>query len=101
MAERLSSGVIDVTLADRAKTHGAFEENAWLAMALRSIIRSGSNWKHLSVAQQLSLDEIALKQARILSKGADPHNQEPWLDIAGYATLGANHHVYISPTEQS
>jgi hypothetical protein len=95
VAEKLTSNLIDVTLADRAKTHGAYEENARIAMVIREAMRKGGNWQLLSTAQRLSLEEIALKQARICSVGAEPSNQEPWLDIAGYATLGANHYVDV------
>lgn len=79
---------IDKTLEDRGKTHGDFEENALVAQAIRTALREGGNWDSLFAHQQLALDEIALKMARIVSKGADRNFKEPWHDIEGYAKLG-------------
>lgn len=57
---------------------------------LREEMRVMGNWNALHSSQQLALDEIALKLARILSPGADPHLKEHWHDIQGYAKLGEN-----------
>jgi hypothetical protein len=79
---------LTVTFKQRGSTHGSYEENAEVTMAIRNIMRTAGNWNNLSMAQRLSLDEIALKLARIVSKGADPHFKEHYHDIQGYAKLG-------------
>lgn len=75
------------TLNDRGKTHGKFSDNADLTVILRYELRRAPGWKRISNVQQLVLDEIMLKVARILSEGAPVTFSEPWHDIAGYATL--------------
>lgn len=79
---------VEQTLAQRGSTHGDFAENAVVAGAIRSTMRNAGNWKMLPAAQQLALDEIALKIARIVSSGAPVDFKEPWLDIQGYGKLG-------------
>lgn len=73
---------------ERSRTHGSFEENGIMAQTARVWLRSGSNWNMLHPAQQLALDEIVLKMARILSLGVGHTVEEHWNDIAGYATKG-------------
>lgn len=82
------SHLLETTLQQRGSTHGDFSENAVIAQDLRTRIRAARNWDKLRPAQQLALDEIALKMARILSDGSDPAFAEHWHDIQGYATLG-------------
>lgn len=82
---------INRVLDERGKTHGLFSENAAIAMETRSIWHQSPNWPNLSPSQQLALDEIALKIARILSTGSDPKATEPWVDVAGYSALGLKH----------
>jgi hypothetical protein len=79
---------LTVTFKQRSGTHGRFNENANIAMQTRKLWHSTGNWQALAPAQQLALEEIALKVARILSTGADPHFKEHWFDIGGYAKLG-------------
>lgn len=81
---------IDATLEQRGSTHGDFGENAHVALGVRAIMRGAGNWKSLKPQQQLALDEIALKVARIVSGGAPADFKEPWHDIQGYAKLGEN-----------
>jgi hypothetical protein len=82
---------IDEVLKDRGQTHGLFSENAVMTQELRTTFRLAPNWELLSPSQRLALDEIALKIARMLSTGVDPKNPEHFLDICGYAALGARH----------
>lgn len=77
-AEQISS--------ERGKTHGSFATNADIAMRARLANRTYGWWGLLTPVQQLALDEIELKKARILSGSAD--FKEHWDDIAGYANLG-------------
>ena len=75
------------TLRERGSTHGDFNDNAWIAQQLRGMFRAMPNWDNLSNIQKTALDEMALKIARIGSKGSDPYFLEPWHDIGGYAAL--------------
>lgn len=84
----MTPDTLTATLADRGKTHGNFMDNSTIGMLLRCTWRAAPNWNRLSPVQQLALDEIALKIARILSAGSDPNNPEHWHDLAGYAILG-------------
>lgn len=70
----------------RGQTHGNFINNADIALTLRSVMRSANNWQRLSRSQQLALEEIALKIARITT--GDPKFRDSWLDLVGYSKLG-------------
>lgn len=78
------------TLTARGKTHGDFRDNGWIACQLRETFRRMPNWPNMAPSMQLALDEMALKIARMGSSGADPFYDEPWRDIAGYATVILN-----------
>ena len=78
---------LTITFKQRSGTHGTFTENGRIAMQMRELFRSTGNWQALNPAQQLALDEMALKLARILSTGADPHFKEHFHDLQGYAKL--------------
>lgn len=75
-----------LTLAERGTTHGDFGNNAIAALAIRATLRAATNWRDLRPAQQLALEEIALKMARIVTGGAG--HKDSWHDIQGYAKLG-------------
>lgn len=72
-------------LSEREKTHGDFGRVAALVGKLRELNliyrREG-----LSAAQQMALEMIFLKIARIVC--GDPNHADHWDDIAGYAMLG-------------
>jgi hypothetical protein len=72
-------------LAERAKTHGSFMDNAELSQGMKNVWRSGRNWQSLTDAQREAFEMIATKMSRILSG----NNNEPdhWADIAGYSRL--------------
>lgn len=72
-------------LADRETTHGDFPETADIAQALKTILRSSRNWDDLAAEQRESLELICTKLARIGC--GNPHEQDHWKDIAGYAEL--------------
>lgn len=81
VAEPVSDGLTTL-LADRAKTHGDFAENAAAAQVLKHVFKT--HGKHtLTDVQAEGLDLIALKLSRILT-GA-PNNPDNWDDLAGYA----------------
>lgn len=69
---------------NRDHQHGGMEFVGELAQDLKESMRIGKNWDRLSAGRREALDMIAHKIARILS-GADPHDQQHWEDVAGYA----------------
>ncbi len=75
-------------LADRATTHGSFDDNADIAQALKEFWREHDSWDAMTTVQREGLDAIALKLCRILS--GQPDFKDHWADIAGYATLVAD-----------
>lgn len=79
---------IQETLAQRAKTHGDFQENGRIMQALKNQMLYSVNWCHLPDEQKEALQMIQHKIGRILSG----NNNEPdhWKDISGYATLIEN-----------
>ncbi len=80
-------------LNERETAHGDWRHTAALAQGIKDNWR---NCRSLSESQREALDMIATKIARILSGNAD--EPDHWRDIAGYATLAAEHLVY--PREQ-
>lgn len=83
---------VNNTLAQRAKTHGAFSTHAQLSQQLKSVIKtfvpagaSTPSWERLSDTQREALDMIMHKTARILN--GDPDEPDHWHDIAGYSEL--------------
>lgn len=75
-------------VAERAKTHGDFNQVALLSEELKVTLRCGPNWNHLAVRKREALDMIAVKMARILC--GDAAHADHWRDIAGYAALGGD-----------
>ena len=74
-----------MTMPNRDHQHGGMESVGQLAQNIKSAMRyGGSNWGRLTPGECEALDMIAHKIARILS-GADPHDSEHWIDLAGYA----------------
>lgn len=73
------------TLKARNSTHGDYHEQAELAAALRHTMQSGKYWRKLTNQEEDALLMIAVKISRILT--GNPHFEDSWHDIAGYATL--------------
>lgn len=78
---------INNILADREKAHGEFWKTAEIAQELKTVLATHAQ-SVLDPVQSEALDMISSKMARILS--GDPDHVDHWIDIAGYATLGAN-----------
>lgn len=76
-------------LSDRESTHGSFERTARITQALKAAMRISKNHPHLPPIMAEALDMISSKMARVLS--GDPTHADHWDDIAGYATLVADH----------
>lgn len=79
---------VAITLTDRAKTHGAFAENAAYAQQIKRIFHAAPCWNGLHDVHKEALHMIALKLSRILSGQAD--YKDHWQDIEGYSRLAHN-----------
>lgn len=76
---------LDETLAERGARYGNFAEHARITQALKHVMALESGWAALSDDQREALEMIAHKIGRILN--GDPHYDDSWRDIAGYARL--------------
>lgn len=74
-------------LAERQRTHGAFDQVAALSQELRAALSAQPQWRELSVRHREALGMIASKMARIVC--GDANFADHWDDIAGYAALAA------------
>jgi hypothetical protein len=72
-----------VVVPDRQKTHGKFHEYAYIAQALKDIIKDSPNYIRLMSSQKEGLDMICGKIARICT--GNPDEPDHWVDIGGYA----------------
>ena len=87
----MATNTLTDTLAERAKTHGNFEQVADFAQQLKDTMRDAPNWATddtMNQDQYEALEMIASKLARILC--GNQHEPDHWRDIAGYAMLVAN-----------
>ena len=76
---------LEETLKERGARYGDFTDNAWLAQALKGIIRQGAGYGRLRPVHKEALDQICSKMSRIVT--ASPEYRDNWDDIAGYATI--------------
>ena len=79
------SSDVNKTLDERGERYGKFTNHAELSQKLKQAMKEKATWGNLSPSQQVSLEMIAHKIARILN--GDPNFADNWHDIAGYATL--------------
>lgn len=79
---------IHAILDKRKKTHGEYRDHARISQLLKNVMASGERWPELDDHEKETLEMVAHKVARILS--GDPHFQDHWQDIAGYAQLSAD-----------
>ena len=75
----------DPLLVEREKTHGDWRDTAAKAQALKETL-AFNKLSRLEVYNE-ALDMIATKLARIIC--GNEKTKDHWLDIAGYAKLGA------------
>jgi hypothetical protein len=78
---------LDKILVERGKTHGDYSHHSACSQQIKTVIRSWG-YENLSIHERETLEMIAHKMARILT--GDPHFEDHWRDIAGYATLSAD-----------
>jgi hypothetical protein len=68
---------------NRDEQHGGMEAVGSVSQQIKQAMRGSRNWSRLTSGHQEALDMVAHKIARVLS-GADPHDPEHWVDVAGY-----------------
>jgi hypothetical protein len=77
----------DTILTARNATYGDYDHQAAFAQDLKDSMGQAPNWRDLKPSQRESLEMIATKISRILH--GNPDHADSWVDIAGYANLGA------------
>lgn len=75
-------------LAERGKTHGDYTDHAEITQQIKQIMRAQKKWSELANHERETLDMIAHKIGRVLA--GNPHFEDHWRDMAGYATLSAD-----------
>lgn len=83
--DTVSMDLVNEVLEQRQKVHGSYHDYANINGSIMKLIRSTANYEKLENKERSSLDMIVSKISRILS--GDPHFEDHWVDIAGYATL--------------
>ena len=82
---------IDATLSERGQRYGKFEDHAEHSIAIKAVLftlMGEEKAKTLKADQVEAICMIAHKLARITN--GDPHYDDSWRDVAGYAQLVAN-----------
>jgi DNA-binding PucR family transcriptional regulator len=79
---------VAAVLDARQHTHGDYTDHAAVTQDLKRVMASTSRWDLLHDHERETLEMIAHKIGRILS--GNPHFNDHWLDIAGYAKLSAD-----------
>lgn len=79
---------LDRLLSERASTHGDYSDHASFTQQIKHICHGSKNWEKMNSHQRETLDMIAHKIGRILA--GDPHFDDHWKDISGYAKLTAD-----------
>lgn len=83
----VAGGTVESIIAQRHEKHGDWRERSNLSQSLKTVMGLDMNSK-LRPDEREALEMIAVKISRILS--GDPHLEDHWRDIAGYATLAAD-----------
>ena len=83
--DKVDMELVNEVLEQRKKVHGSYEDYANINASIMAIARNSLNYDRLTNKERSSLDMILSKVSRILS--GDPHHEDHWVDIAGYATL--------------
>jgi len=76
---------INVTLAERAHTHGNFEDTAAIIQQLKYTAQQGARYSEMNSVQREALEMILHKIGRIVN--GNPNHMDSWHDLIGYATL--------------
>lgn len=86
--ERDPMTTTEALVAERGSTHGDWLENAEIIQATKRLWQTRPGWANLHPHERETLDMIAVKVGRILA--GDPHFEDHWRDICGYAKLSAD-----------
>lgn len=78
---------VDQVLSVRGERYGPFVDQFYMAQYFKDIMRKEPNWQNMAVHKREALDQITLRISRIIHGDAD--YEDSWLDIEGYAKLGA------------
>lgn len=78
---------IKTVLAEREKTHGAFEIHATVTQELKAVVNQHmlDQGRELNSSMQEAVDMICHKIGRVVA--GNPKHCDHWDDIAGYALL--------------
>ena len=76
---------IEKTLSDRGARYGRFEDGAEIMQQLKLVSHGSSGWERMKPIQREAMDMIMHKIGRVLN--GDPHYDDSWRDIAGFAKL--------------
>lgn len=76
---------IDDTLKDRGNKYGTFQGNATIAQELKAIWKNSPAFPKANAIEREGMEMILHKISRICN--GDPHYDDSWVDIAGYAQL--------------
>lgn len=74
---------VELTIRDRAPTHGDFAARSKIEQALVDVMECSGGWHRLKPFQKSAARMIAVKLSRILN--GNPDHDDGWRDIAGYA----------------
>ena len=78
---------VEAVTTERGVQYGDWADQATIAQDLKDYMRQLDGWERLEPFQRESLDMIMHKVSRILN--GNPHHQDSWVDIAGYAHIAA------------
>lgn len=78
-------------LAERGATYGDFTTHAEISQAIKAVMAAAPGWARMLPHERETCEMIAHKLARLLN--GNPHHEDSWRDIAGYATLSADRNL--------
>lgn len=73
-------------------SHGSFESNADISQDIKDIYRKHPGFEKLTKAEREALDNIAIKQSRIISTALS-EDYDSWVDVMGYGFLGRRYRM--------
>lgn len=76
---------LQITLDARKMVHGDFSDHSRITQALKDVARASPSWSAMSPVEREAVEMILHKVGRVCA--GNPHHQDHWHDIAGYARL--------------
>lgn len=74
---------VELTIRDRAPTHGDFAARSKIEQALVDVMECSGGWHRLKPFQKSAARMIAVKLSRILN--GNPDYIDHWTDLGGYS----------------